>query len=426
MRPTRRDCGAGLKSAWRGLSSSPFASLRATVRRGSLLIPGRSMPLARRLPLAPLFAAAACAPQPPAVPADAPAAVQAPADPRRALLDANVGRWLRENDVPSIAIARVENGRVAWTAVYGEQSPGVPATDSTLYNVASLTKPVAAELVLRLASAGRISLDEPLSPHWIDPDVAGDPRHQRLTPALALSHQTGFGNWRYLEDGKLVFHHDPGTRWGYSGEGYNYVGRFLQNRLGVPFEELLQRHVFGPLGIRAATTRRDWFAGRLAVPYEAGKTVNPGIREPGDWSAAGNLHITVGGYARFLQSVVNREGLTPEIARQRQTSFVDVVASAPAWADSLVRATPNVVQVGMGLGWMIYQFRDHAILTHSGSDPGINSLVMFDPETRTGFVALTNGANGTAVIHRVLEVLSERRDFYDFIMAIERRAAQDG
>ncbi|HEX2080458.1 MAG TPA: serine hydrolase domain-containing protein [Longimicrobium sp.] len=381
--------------------------------------------LVRRVPHAVmLLAAAACASPPAPAPAGAPETVPAAADPRRELLDRNAAAWLRENDVPSLAVGFVENGRVAWTAVYGEQSPGVPATDTTLYNVASLTKPVAAELVLRLASAGRISLDEPLSPYWIDPDVAGDPRHQRLTPALALSHQTGFGNWRYLEDGKLRFHHDPGTRWGYSGEGYNYVGRFLEKRLGVPFEELLQQVVLGPLGIQAATTRRGWFAGRTAVPYEAGRTVNPGIREPGDWSAAGNLHVTIGGYTRFLRSVVNREGLSPEVAALRERTFVDVIASAPAWADSLVRATPNVVEVGMGLGWMIYRFRDHAILTHSGSDPGISSFVMFDPATRTGFAAFTNGANGSAVIHRVLEVLSERRDFYDFLMAVERRAAQ--
>lgn len=382
------------------------------------------MSVARRLPLAALLLLASCAPANSPAPLQAPPAQRASADPRREVLDRNVEQWLRENDVPSIAIGLVENGRVAWTAVYGEQSPGVRATEATVYNVASLTKPVAAELVLRLATAGRVSLDEPLSTHWIDPDVAGDPRHQRLTPALALSHQTGFANWRYLEDGKLVFHHDPGTRWGYSGEGYNYVARFLQNKLATPFEELLQQHVFGPLGIQAATTRRDWFAGRLAVPYDATRRVNPGIREPGDWSAAGNLHITVGGYARFLQAVVNGEGLSAEMVRLRRTALSDVIAAAPPWADSLVRATPNVAGVGMGPGWMIYQFRDHAILTHSGSDPGIESFVMFDPDTRTGFVALTNGASGAKVIHRVLEVLSERRDFYEFLMAIERRASQ--
>lgn len=60
-------------------------------------------------------------------------------------------------DVPSVAIGYIENDKLAWTAVYGEQSPGVPATDNTLYNIASLTKPISAETILRLASKGALA-----------------------------------------------------------------------------------------------------------------------------------------------------------------------------------------------------------------------------------------------------------------------------
>ena len=77
------------------------------------------------------------------------------------------------------------------------EAKGVPATTRTLYNVASLSKPIFAETIHRLAAAGRLSLDEPMSAYWVDPDVANDPRHERLTPRIALSHRTGFKNWRY-------------------------------------------------------------------------------------------------------------------------------------------------------------------------------------------------------------------------------------
>ncbi|WP_415206732.1 serine hydrolase domain-containing protein [Rudaea sp.] len=126
---------------------------------------------------------------------------------------------LNQYDVPSVAVAYIGNGKVAWTSVYGEQSPGVPATGQTLYNVASLTKPVSAEVILRLASAGKLSLDEPMSAYWIDPDLKDEPWSKLLTPRLCLSHQTGFANWRYQTDGKLKFQWQPGTRTGYSGEG---------------------------------------------------------------------------------------------------------------------------------------------------------------------------------------------------------------
>src|SRR5579864_4833725 len=78
-------------------------------------------------------------------------------------VDAVAPALLRKYDVPSAAVAYVQNGAVAWTAVYGNQSPGMPATSNTLYEVASLTKPITAETILRLASQNKLSLDEPIS-----------------------------------------------------------------------------------------------------------------------------------------------------------------------------------------------------------------------------------------------------------------------
>jgi CubicO group peptidase (beta-lactamase class C family) len=87
---------------------------------------------------------------------------EVPATPRvppqselRLRLRRNAAQWLKEDDVPSVAVAYIEDGRVAWTDVYGEQSPGVPATATTLYNIASLTKPILAEVILRLDQGDR-------------------------------------------------------------------------------------------------------------------------------------------------------------------------------------------------------------------------------------------------------------------------------
>ena len=121
----------------------------------------------------------------------------------RAEIDAHAAEWLKESDVPSVAVAYIKDRKVAWTAVYGEQSPGIPVTEKTLYNLASLTKPITAETVLRLASAGKLSLDESMSPFWLDPDIKDDPWSKLLTPRLCLSHQTGFANWRRMTGGVL-------------------------------------------------------------------------------------------------------------------------------------------------------------------------------------------------------------------------------
>jgi len=135
------------------------------------------------------------------------------------LLDKEMPRLLSDLHVKSVSFATIKGGRITNVAAYGAQSTGVPATTGTLYNIASLTKPLTAEIILQLASKGRVSLDEPMDRYWSDPDLTSDHRRELLTPRLALSHQTGFPNWRNAQRG-LAFDRQPGTAWGYSGEGY--------------------------------------------------------------------------------------------------------------------------------------------------------------------------------------------------------------
>src|SRR5476651_2544522 len=116
---------------------------------------------------------------------------------------ATIPAWMAESKVPAIAIGILEDGVVKETAVFGELSKGIPARRGSLFNVASLTKPVVALTALKLIDAGQWKLDEPLASEWIDPDLAADPRSQKLTPRIVLSHQTGFPNWRRKE--KLAF-----------------------------------------------------------------------------------------------------------------------------------------------------------------------------------------------------------------------------
>ena len=210
--------------------------------------------------------------------------------------------------MPSVAVAYIEDRKVAWTAAYGEQSPGVPATGKTLYNMASLTKPVTAEVVLRLASTGKLSLDESMSPFWLDPDIKDDPRSKLLTPRLCLSHQTGFANWRRMTSGVLTIRWEPGTQTGYSGEGYDYVGRFAEKKMAEPFDALAQEIELDPIGMNETSyTAKQWYAGRLAVPH------GPKAEEPVDpvattWNGADQLRTTIGDYAKFVVSVMHDEG----------------------------------------------------------------------------------------------------------------------
>ena len=375
----------------------------------------------RALLAAAVLGAAACAP-----PADETAATTAqpkPAGVDRSLaqkLDEQAPEWLVENDVPSLAVAYIRDGSVRWTRTYGEQADGVAATENTLYNVASLTKPITAEIILRLASAGHLSLEEPLSRYWIDPDIAQDPRHRKLTLRLALSHQTGFRNWRYQTDGVLRFDADPGTRYGYSGEGYEYAMRFTERKLDKAWDALASEYVFAPAGMtNTAWTTQPWFAGRMALPYAAGDDereggwLEPQVREAP--SAADDVCTTIGDYAAFLVSVMKREKLSAEIATQRDTLQVAAPDTTAGCDAKRVPYCPE--RGGAGLGWEIIEFSGEKVLLHTGGDAGMQTMAFYFADRRDGAVMFTNGDQGFQVMIPATALLFEGTDLANFALS---------
>lgn len=379
--------------------------------------------LCRVLCAAVLLAFAGCAP--PSSDSSPPASAEGTAELDNDLslarrLDEKAPRWLMESNVPSLAVAYLRNGSVQWTRVYGDQAQGVPATTQTVYNVASLAKPISAEVILRLASAADLSLDEPLSDHWIDPDIESDPRHRKLTLRLALSHQTGFKNWRYETEGVLRFETDPGTQFGYSGEGYEYALRFAERKLGRSWASLASEQVLAPTGMtNTAYTEQPWFADRMAIPYDSngdegdGKYLEPSIQESP--SAADDVYTTIGDYAAFLASVMSREGLSGGIAKQRDSIQVAMPGTTADCAAQRVTYCPQ--RAGMGLGWEVVEFSHEKVLLHTGGDAGEQAMAFYFADRRDGAVMFTNGSNGFEVMLPTVALLFEGTDLADFAMS---------
>ena len=317
-----------------------------------------------------------------------------------AVLASQVPKLLADNGVPSVSIAHIEHGKLLFVAAYGSQSPGVPATEATLYNVASLTKPVTAQVMLRLVSQGKISLDEPMYRYWLDPDIATDERAKLLTPRFSLSHQTGFPNWRRMTGGVLTFKRPPGQAFGYSGEGYEYMKRFAQNKLQTPFETLAQAQVLQPLGMNDTVyTGRPWFKGRIAVPTDAqGKLLEPEIADKA--FASDLLYTTARDYAKLMQAVLDDTGLTPAVVQER--SRVQVREKIPSCMP-IKAGCPD--DEGMGLGWEVIRFGDDTYLMHDGSDKGVATLVYLSLKDRNGTVILTNSDNGKKLVLPILDLI---------------------
>jgi CubicO group peptidase (beta-lactamase class C family) len=349
-----------------------------------------------------LLAIAACGATP-----ERPSAVAMREHVIRLRADQEIPRLLSDYNVSSVSIGHIEAGQVAFTHAYGFQAPGIRATDKTLYNIASLSKPLSAEVILRLASQGRVTLDEPMYLYWTDPDIANDERRKLLTPRLAMSHQTGFPNWRRQTGRVLTFRHAPGEVYGYSGEGYEYLARFAEKKTSTDFETLAQDQVLGPIGMTdTAYTRRPWFEHRIAVPTDAqGQALEPEITD--HWMASDMIYTTASDYTKFMLSVMRGDGLTMEIARERNR--VQVVEGTVLCSARKTAGCPE--EAGFGLGWEIIRLGGDTYMTHDGSDEGVATFVYINLTRRTGTVILTNSANGGKVVLPILDLLGQDQAF---------------
>ena len=211
---------------------------------------------------------------------------------------------------PTLGVGVIEDGKLKEVKVFGELRKGVLAPLNTIFGVASLTKPITALLALLLVNAGQWDLDEPLSNYWVDPDVKDDPKLRKVTARLVLSHQTGFPNWRH---GKLAFEFEPGTKFQYSGEGFEYLRRAIERKFHKSLAKMAEPLLFAPLGMKNTafywTDAMDQF--RIAIAKDiAGNSVFPWI--PSSANAASSLLTTVEDYGKFAVEVLKGRGLSQE------------------------------------------------------------------------------------------------------------------
>lgn len=302
-----------------------------------------------------------------------------------------VESWLKENKVPALGVALLRDYQLKGVAVYGNLYDDVAAPKNTLFNVASLTKPIVTMLTLKLVDAGEWKLDEPLAGYWVDPDVADDPNSRKITTRHILSHQSGFRNWRaYEPDQKLRFNFEPGTDFQYSGEGFEYLKHALENKFQQPLEVLADSLIFSPLHMN--DTHFFWddsvAEARFARWHDAAGENSYPDHKIQSVSAADNLISTVEDYGRFSEYMLQKGGLSDALYQEmiRQQN-----------------GTKN--QVKIGLGWEILpalKEEEYALL-HSGSDVGVNTLIILLPETGEGLVIFTNSDNGRNLYFKLIQ-----------------------
>ncbi|MGN6418648.1 MAG: serine hydrolase [Pseudobacter sp.] len=214
--------------------------------------------------------------------------------------------------IPGVSLALIKDGKIVYYKTYGYKNAVTQekVDSSTLFEAASITKPVFSFAVQRLAERGIIDLDKPLYEYLPYKDIEYDERYKLITGKHVLTHRTGFPNWRWMnKDNKLNIMFTPGTDYNYSGEGFEYLKMVVEKITGKKVEQVLKEEVIEPMGLY-----HTFFTGNDTLKrvvsnghYDRLPTYDPLPDAPG---MAWSMHTEAKIFTRFMQYMLDQKGLS--------------------------------------------------------------------------------------------------------------------
>ena len=337
--------------------------------------------------------------------------------PSPAAIDAEARRLMSASQARGMAVAVVDNGKVAHVAAYGDRNAsGEPLQTDTVMYGASLTKAVFGYWVMQLVADGKLDLDRPLADYLDRPlpdypqdpksgpwrHLAGEPRWRQLTARMLLTHSSGFANFAFLEpDRRLRMHFDPGTRYAYSGEGLILLQFVLEHGLKLDVGAEMQRRVFDVFGMtRTAMMWRADFRPNLADGWtEDGKT------EPHDERSrvrvAGSMDTTIADIARMASGYINSPQLdaltAPKLPITTATQFPTLQPELPT--------AQRHADLAAGLGIVVFNGPQGAAFFKGGHNDSTGNTWVCVKAGKRCVVILANDVRAERTFPRLVEFI---------------------
>jgi CubicO group peptidase (beta-lactamase class C family) len=320
-------------------------------------------------------------------------------------LDATVPCLLDKHKVPGAAVAIVRNGEIYLSKSWGKRRADKDSliNDQTLFPAASLTKPVFAYGALMLVRDGRLDLDRSLSDYLNKPYIEGDDRLRKITARMVLSHTSGFPNWRpgaWTDSPKpLTILFEPGTNFKYSGEGYNYLQRVVENVTGRRLDIYMKDAVLDPLDMKDSYfVWNDAMESVIVTPHgKRGRTADKRQWRPDKPMGAGTLFTTIEDYARFLSAMLYTADQVKETATSTQKLSSNEV-------EKMLEPQIEIGnQLAWSLGWGLEEHENDWFFWQWGDNPGIKHFAVGSRSRKLAVVVFTNCQNGKSVYRPIIE-----------------------
>ncbi|UTX50136.1 serine hydrolase [Chryseobacterium sp. MA9] len=326
----------------------------------------------------------------------------------------------KNNNVPGVAIAVIQNGKIVWTQCIGfaDKESQKPVTTETIFNVGSVSKMVSAWGLMQLTEKGLVNLDDPVNEYltrWKLPvsqydvskvtlrrilshtaglSVHGYGGSEQGTKLLSLEESLSGKTKRNGESVRLIS--EPGTQWEYSGGGYTLAQLMLEERTKEKFSDYMKKNVFNPLGLNHTTY--EWTEEMMknsATAYDAsGKPIKNRIFTE---QAAAGLQTTVLDLAHFAELSLN----------YKQNELNKVLK--PATVQLMEKPVLPFSDKGKsGLGYRFMNYEGLETVGHTGENEGWSAGLFMHLPTKSSIVILCNGSNGDRVWFPIYQSWAKR------------------
>jgi len=379
-----------------------------------------------------------------------------PDEERQAMVVTAMKKWR----VPGVGMAIIEEGDLVWEGSFGVANleTQTPIQNDSLFQAASLTKPLFAYIILRMIDAGQIGLEDRLIDYYRPDDLSDSEWNAEITVRHVLTHQTGLPNWRPADDETALIDpaFKPGTGYSYSGEAFSWLQEACEVMTGLGLNDLADQYLFTPAGLtdmamlwtadrderevyghiigedgeaelaslqfaREQGWRLDEVAERWGRPMRHWdvsdiRSANALTREhthprllnrplwrsnrPGSMglNSASSLRTTPGDYARFLTLLMpGNQNEAAGISDELKQMMLSIQTDV----------SENGPNRPVGLSWSLEKVEGGMAYDHWGFNAGQHiSMGLGDTSNRRGIVIMTNGAQGNRFMDEVGPVLT--------------------
>lgn len=345
----------------------------------------------------------------------------------------DIEQLMTEHKIPGVVITVIKDHKVLYTQSFGfmDEKMNAPVTNSTVFQVASMSKSVTAVGVMQLVQNGQLVLDDDVNAKlrtWKIKENRHNKGHS-ITLRELLTHTAGMNNGPgrlgypgippkhqmptslellngrygpfYTPIPKVKSIYTPGEDFHYSGAGYNVIQHLLTEVTGQTFANLMDSLIFLPLQMNNSTFDQEIedkeFYSQVASGHKKSGKVLKYKRQKYPEQAAAGLFTTSGDLAKLLIELqLSYLGKSNKLLEQQTTRdmFTKVrMASGKQWA----------------LGWNFYDGPDGNPIAwfHNGSARGFRSFMMVQPEGGFGLIILTNSNNGKELIGPIRQKVFE-------------------